>query len=229
MVARAGLIVVAVASLAAPVARAQSAPDPWAPGTQGAAPPPAAPAAAGAPPAVWVTVAADQPGAVLVRHVAAPGLDTAGGFQGQVGQTTRVPVCKAPCGMYVPAGATYAVGGTGYRQSPGFELTGRYPRVKVAARMGTENGLIGGIVLAAAGGFVGLVGLALVPVGFIEDSNGLKVAGGVAFGAGLAGLITGISMAAGSETKIEVQQAAVAPARRGSRAAIGLTPFGFVF
>jgi hypothetical protein len=36
-------------------------------------------------------------------------------------------------------------------------------------------------------------------------------------------------MAAGSETKIEVHQAAVAPPRRGSGSAIRLAPFGFVF
>ena len=227
-----GAVAALAALLTAPAARAQ-APAPgrnqWAPAAPPAAPPPGA-RRGGGPPLVYVTVVADRPDAVLLQQVPAPyGLDTAGGFQGQVGQTSRVQVCKAPCGAYVPAARTYAVGGTGYRQSPGFELTGHYPRIKVAARVGTENALLGGIVLAGAGAFTGLVGLGLLPFAVYKHSTSLEIGAAAALGLGIAGFATGISMASGSETKVELETAAAAPQRRASRAAVRLTPFGFVF
>lgn len=208
-------LAIAVLSVA-PAVRAQSAPDPWAPPGAYVPPPPGAPL-------VHLTFTADRPGAVLVRRVPLmPGgqLDISGGFQGQIGSAVgQVAVCKAPCVADVPAGTSYAVGGLAFRQSPAFEITGAHPRVKVDAHVGTENGLIGGIVLASVGGLVGLVGLSIVPIAILEDSRTLALvsAGGLVLG--VAGVATGISMVVDSETKLDVRTAAV---ERGVRV-------GFVF
>ena len=182
---------------------------------------------------VYVTLEADAPGAVLVRPAPSDRrMDAQGGFNGNLGLTSESkPVCVSPCAVSVPAGSTFAVGGLGFRQSRPFMLTGENPSVKVSAHVGTENALIGGIVLGAGGGLVGVVGLGLLPIGFIEHSNGLKVAGGVMFVGGAVALVSGIMMAAGSETTVTLLPSGARPRASAlhHRARVQLTPAGLVF
>jgi hypothetical protein len=159
-------------------------------------------------------------------------VDTQGGFNGNLGLTYESKqVCVSPCAVSVPAGSTFAVGGLGLRQSRPFMLTGDNPSVKVSAHVGTENAFIGGIVLGAGGGLVGVVGLGLVPIGFIENSNGLKVAGAVMLVGGAVALVSGIMMAAGSETTVTLLPSAARPRASAPRhhARLQLTTAGLVF
>jgi hypothetical protein len=159
-------------------------------------------------------------------------VDTAGGFQGNVGLTMESKqVCTAPCSADVPAGSAYAVGGLGLRQSRPFLLTGENRTVKVDAQVGTENAFIGGIFLGVGGGLVGLVGLPLIPVGIIVDKPAVSIVGGVMLGAGIAGVVTGIMMAAGSETKLTLTPGATTASNsmHRRRARVQLTPYGLSF
>jgi hypothetical protein len=182
---------------------------------------------------VHVVVEASEPGAVLLRQTPSQQrVDTAGGFQGNVGLAMEnKQVCAAPCSADVPAGASYAVGGLGFRQSRPFVLTGENPTVKVSAQVGTENAFIGGIFLGVGGGLVGLVGLPLIPVGLIVDKPALSIVGGGLVVAGIAGVVTGIIMAAGSETKLTLTPSGTTAQnsidRRRPR--VQLTPYGLVF
>lgn len=182
---------------------------------------------------VHVVVEASEPGAVLLRQTPSQQrVDTAGGFQGNVGVTMESKqVCAAPCRADVPAGGSYAVGGVGFRQSRPFVLTGENPTVKVSAQVGTENAFIGGIFLGAGGGLVGFAGLVTLPIGIFLDKPGVTIVGGVLLVAGVAGVVTGIMMAAGSETKLTLTPSGTSAqnSMRRRRALVQLTPYGLVF
>jgi len=177
---------------------------------------------------VTVVLEADDPGAALMLQTPAPrGLDQ-GGLNGNVGLImASSPLCAAPCAARVPAGSTLAVGGRGLRQSRPFVVSGDNATVRVGAEVGTENALVGGIILGAGGGLVGLVGLAMLPIAFFVDSTSLKIASAVMIPAGIAGVVGGITMAAGSETKIRVEPGAPGgPTTRRRTARLQVSPFG---
>jgi hypothetical protein len=182
---------------------------------------------------VYVTLDTNEPSAALFRQIPSERrVDAQGGFHGNLGLTFESKqVCVAPCGVSVPAGSTLAVGGLGFRQSRPFVLTGENPSVKVNAQVGTENAFIGGIFLGAGGGLVGLVGLGLLPAGFVLDNNGLKIAGGVMLVGGAVALVSGIMMAAGSETKITLLPSGGSPRASAPRrrSLVRLSPAGLVF
>ncbi|HXK18572.1 MAG TPA: hypothetical protein VNG33_12255 [Polyangiaceae bacterium] len=157
---------------------------------------------------VEVQLAADDARAGLYRlSRGQPGFD--GNFNGNLNGMLRTQrLCDTPCRLLVEPGE-YMVWGPRLRQSPTFAITGQNRLVRVDAEVGTEGGAIGGIALAAVGGFTLLIALPITLLGVAVQSqnkgSGLLIGGAVATAAGAGLLIGGISMIVGSKTTIALQ------------------------
>jgi hypothetical protein len=168
---------------------------------------------------VQVDLQSTRPEATLIRIATSPGgLD--GRFNGSLGGSVDGrQVCAAPCGLAVAPGR-FIVGGSGLRPSEAFDLTGRNPRVRINAEPGTEGRMTGGIVLTGIGLLSGLVGFAMLEVAAADrydERHGIYVDSStqrpppellpvslVLLGVGAVLGAIGVTMAANSQTKVEL-------------------------
>jgi hypothetical protein len=170
---------------------------------------------------VQVDLQSTRPEAALIRIASlSGGLD--GRFNGSLGgQVEGRRECVAPCGLAVAPGR-FIIGGPGLRPSEAFELTGRNRKVRVDAEPGSESRMTGGIVLTGIAVLSGLVGFAMLEVaaeGSYDDGSrgaypdtssrhpvpaAVLPVSLVLLGLGAVLGIVGVSMAANSQTKVDL-------------------------
>jgi hypothetical protein len=194
-------------------------------------PPPATPSG----PPIHVVVDADHPGVSLVRVTGYGMVQAYNGYGTAYGAFEQShPVCIAPCQADVDSNGMYRIAGDGVTQTGTFGMPPAQANSTVhlhvhagsfGARIGGLWLIVGGVSLALPGGL--LAGLGAADSSSFGSNSGVIVTGLVLTGIGVAALVAGIVLVAGSGTSVVTDDGVNVASKSPSKP--HLTTSGLVF